>query len=272
MSVRMLSRVWDYSKHAGTDLLMMLAIADFADDDGVAYPSIATLATKCRTSSRNVSYVLARLRDSEELIVGLNEGPHGANLYRITLPLKPASPLKDSSPHEEGFTPEESFTLKPASSTPEAGFLKPLKPASPKPSVNRQEPSEGERAEARTTLSADGKKRKHPLITFDTFVERKKAAGEKLIAEDDPIFAWTERAGIPDEWLHLAWIEFGHRYRGNAKRYADWPATFRNSIRSNWYRLWRLSDSGQYLLTTEGEMARRAAQAAEQPSRSEVAA
>ena len=48
-----MARVWDKSRHAGSELLMLLAIADFADDDGKAYPAVSTLATKCRMTGRN---------------------------------------------------------------------------------------------------------------------------------------------------------------------------------------------------------------------------
>ena len=48
MSVRMIAAVWDRSAHAGNALLMLLAIADFADDEGRAFPSVSTLAKKCR--------------------------------------------------------------------------------------------------------------------------------------------------------------------------------------------------------------------------------
>ncbi len=108
-----------------------------------------------------------------------------------------------------------------------------------------------------TTSSPSEDKKKKPMVTFDSFVSRRKEAGEKLIREDDPIFDWADRAGIPEDWLRMAWIEFSTRYKGQAKRYADWPATFRNAVRQNWYRLWRLGNDNQYLLTTEGEMARR---------------
>jgi hypothetical protein len=107
-----MARVWEQSQHAGTNLLMLLAIADFADDDGQAYPAVPTLALKCRMTSRNANLILSVLRKSGELIVRQNEGPRGTNMYLI--PLKPASPLKDSS------------SLKRASPTPEAGFPKPL--------------------------------------------------------------------------------------------------------------------------------------------------
>lgn len=152
MSVRTMARVWDASKHSGTELLVLLAIADFADDNGNAYPAVPTLAEKCRMSPRNANFILSALKASGELEVRSNEGPRGTNRYRIVLPglevVKRASPSKGSKPlkptspltPEAGFTPEAPFTLKPTSSTPEAGFLKPLKPTSDEPSLNHQEP------------------------------------------------------------------------------------------------------------------------------------
>lgn len=143
MSVRTMARVWADSKQSGTDLLMLLAIADFADDDGNAYPSVGTLAKKCRMTGRNANHILAALRASGELEVRANEGPSGTNRYRIVFQLpeevKPASPLKSASP------------LKPTSSTPEAGFPKPLKPTSDKPSLNHQEPPKKARKRAAMT-------------------------------------------------------------------------------------------------------------------------
>jgi hypothetical protein len=144
MSVRTMAAVWDKSAHAGTELLMLLAIADFADDNGNAYPAVATLAMKCRMTPRNVNHILTQLKASGELEVRLNEGPKGCNRYRIRLDgvgLKPASPLKAASPLKCTSPSEGGFTLNPASLTPEAGFSKPLKPASDEPSLNHQEPS-----------------------------------------------------------------------------------------------------------------------------------
>ncbi len=136
MSVRTLSRVWEASQHGGTELLMLLAIADFADDDGRAYPAVAKLAKKCRTTPRHANRLLAALRDSGELEIRLNAGEHGQNRYRIRFdgmlhhaPLTPMSPLTDTSP------------LTPTSDTPDVDVPKPLTCTSDKPSLNRQEPS-----------------------------------------------------------------------------------------------------------------------------------
>ena len=111
------------------------------------------------------------------------------------------------------------------------------------------------------SLSVAASKKKNP-VTFEGFCESIKASGGKPISPDDPIFEWAGAAGIPDEWLALAWSEFKTRYRGNGKRYADWRAVFRTAVRNNWFKFWRISQDGQYVLTTEGEMARRAGRVA----------
>lgn len=135
MSVRCISKVLEDSVHAGSELLMMVVLADYSDDEGNSYPAVTSLARKCRMSSRNANYILKALQASGELRVLQNEGPKGTNRYRIILsalgqnPLKPIAPLKSASP------------LKPTSVPPEAGFPKPLKPTSDEPSLNRQEPS-----------------------------------------------------------------------------------------------------------------------------------
>lgn len=83
MSVRVLTRVWSESTQKLGSLLVLLAIADFADDEGVAYPSVPTLAKKSRLSKRQVNYVLQKLTESGELNVEIGAGPHGANIYRV---------------------------------------------------------------------------------------------------------------------------------------------------------------------------------------------
>jgi hypothetical protein len=148
MSVRCIDRVLDLSAHSGTELLMLVVLADYSDDEGNSYPAVSSLARKCRMTPRNANYILLALQAGGELRVMKNQGPKGTNRYRIMLdalgqssPLKIASPLKKLSPLNAASSPEEAFTLKPTSATPEAGFSKPLKPTSDEPSLNRQEPS-----------------------------------------------------------------------------------------------------------------------------------
>lgn len=83
MSVYVTSLVWKFSKSSGSTLLVALAIADFADDEGRAYPSVSTLATKARVSERTAQYALTELVGLSELAIERGTGPRGCNTYHI---------------------------------------------------------------------------------------------------------------------------------------------------------------------------------------------
>ena len=95
MSIVVMSEVWKKSQHSGSELLMLLAIADFSDDHGKAYPSVSTLSNKCRMSRRNVQYVINNLKGSGELTVAIKKGPPPKfpNLYRINLNALQVQPI-----------------------------------------------------------------------------------------------------------------------------------------------------------------------------------
>lgn len=62
MSVYVSAAVWkNYPGSGGNGLVVLLALADQADDDGWCYPSVAYIAGKCRLSERAVQDNLARL-------------------------------------------------------------------------------------------------------------------------------------------------------------------------------------------------------------------
>lgn len=85
MSIAVSKAVWERSKARAGDLLVLLRIAEFADDSGRAFPSIARLAEECRMDRSNVKRHIARLRAMGELSVGDQDGPRGTNTYRISL-------------------------------------------------------------------------------------------------------------------------------------------------------------------------------------------
>lgn len=148
MSVRTMARVWEHSRHSGTHLLMMLAIADFADDDGRAYPSVTTLAKKCRMQSRNANVILAALKASGELKVLTGQGPKNTNVYKIML--NPVRLQSDAGVQERAGVQEpagvQSLASTPAKecSLPCKGLLEtPAKACTQttiEPSENHQEP------------------------------------------------------------------------------------------------------------------------------------
>jgi hypothetical protein len=77
--------VWAYSTSKGGDLLVLLAIADYAHDNGVAFPSIKALGRKARLSESQVHRAVRNLRDKGEISVKQNAGKNGTNLYRVNL-------------------------------------------------------------------------------------------------------------------------------------------------------------------------------------------
>jgi len=83
VSVHVLTAVWKASKARGGSLIVLLAIADYADHNGVAFPAVSTLAKKARMTERNVQFALKELVKLEELSITRGTGPHGVNVYRV---------------------------------------------------------------------------------------------------------------------------------------------------------------------------------------------
>ena len=74
MSLKWLNTVWNKSKQKGGDLLGLMAIADEANDDGIAKPNINNIAHKMRMNERTASRIVTRISHGNELAVALNPG------------------------------------------------------------------------------------------------------------------------------------------------------------------------------------------------------
>ena len=61
MSVRVLSKVWDGFPRGGTELLALLALADWSDDEGRCFPSVKSIANKIRLKERQAQRAVNRL-------------------------------------------------------------------------------------------------------------------------------------------------------------------------------------------------------------------
>jgi hypothetical protein len=95
MSIRVMTRVWANSKLRGTELLAELALADIADDDGYAWPSIPHLAKKTRVHPRTAQRIIDRIVRSGEVkikrgggVMGTAGGPQRTHLYRVVVGLQ----------------------------------------------------------------------------------------------------------------------------------------------------------------------------------------
>lgn len=88
MSVKVMNAVFDRYPNGGGEMLLALALADHASDDGTrVFPSVAALAEKTRQSERSVQYQLRRMEESGWLIlVGVGNGGRSMSReYRISL-------------------------------------------------------------------------------------------------------------------------------------------------------------------------------------------
>lgn len=88
MSVKLMSTVWDLQTESHTQKLVLLALADNANDSSACWPSIKNIAAKCNLSVRAVYNQIDRLAELKLLILEhrfTKEGRQTSNLYRLTL-------------------------------------------------------------------------------------------------------------------------------------------------------------------------------------------
>lgn len=96
-------------------------------------------------------------------------------------------------------------------------------------------------------------------VLLQTYLAKCKAENQKPIPENDPVFQYTEKVGIPTEWVRLHWNIFKARHtEAGSKRQKSWSQTFRNSVQGNWYKVWYIQPDGTCVLSTVGKQAERA--------------
>ena len=75
--------VWAKSNHSANALLLLLAVADFADDNGVAWPGHDRLAKKTRVSRRHIIRLVDETTQTGELWA-MNRPRQRSNIYIVT--------------------------------------------------------------------------------------------------------------------------------------------------------------------------------------------
>jgi hypothetical protein len=99
--------------------------------------------------------------------------------------------------------------------------------------------------------------------SFGDFLAACRAADEKAISDYIPLLTYVEAVRLPREFLEIAWAEFKRRHLpGGAwekTRREDWRRTFRIAVETNALRLWTLDAAGEFILTSVGLQAGRAA-------------
>lgn len=103
MSNDAITAVLSRSQSKGSARLIMIILADYANEDGTAWPSASTLAVKSNMSKRNVMTTLSKLEKSGEL-KRLGSGVRGVVKYHITVVTSELC-----STYEDQFTSEDQF-------------------------------------------------------------------------------------------------------------------------------------------------------------------
>ena len=86
MSVKHMALVWEHADADGSEMLVLLALADFADADGWCWPAMGTLAKRARIKERAARMAVRRLEGKGLILCQLSRGGKGrGNRYRITV-------------------------------------------------------------------------------------------------------------------------------------------------------------------------------------------
>jgi hypothetical protein len=101
--------------------------------------------------------------------------------------------------------------------------------------------------------------RKPGATALQTFLEACSQNGERPLRDYEPLWRYAEGAGLQQDFIALAWVEFCRRFRpggtGETKRYTDWRKAFRKYVEGNYLKLWAIDGKGEYFLTTAGKTA-----------------
>lgn len=213
-----MSGVWDNSQASGTPLLVLLALADMADDDGECWPAIKTIRQKCRLKDdRHVKRVIheeleRRLGEVVVLVSGGKSSAKGgvrSNRYRITVHLpadatvvhQPPSGDDSGSPttHDSGSPTTQTVVEQPPESSLTRQGESSLVPASPKSPRRRasQVPEDFTVThEMRVWCEAQGI-RSDPMTETEKFIDHHRSKGSTFV---DHTGAWRNWMRNADKW------------------------------------------------------------------------
>jgi hypothetical protein len=146
MSIKVMTEVWESSSTKGGSRLVLLALADFANDEGYCFPSLERIALKSALSKRNVQMILCDLNSRGELVIVHGAGRGNVNAYWV---LPPASKLRltQEGKNTQNFHPFARLEEKVKSTTEKVksdaqkvkSATKKVKPTSPRTIKNHHE-------------------------------------------------------------------------------------------------------------------------------------
>lgn len=122
MSIEVMTWVWRNGPKDPTARLVLLAIADHADDAGNCYPSMAGIAEKACVTERGARGIVRRLEGDGWLETKVGGGRGGKSQYRVVMGRKAEATSENTIP---GNKNPETETRKLATQNPERDDTKP---------------------------------------------------------------------------------------------------------------------------------------------------
>lgn len=250
---------------------VLIALADNANDQGVAWPSIATICVRTCYSERAVRNAirtleglgLLRVRQSGRMssVYTIDVIACRAHQAAIETPADPAmgpddvAEIRAADRHEMPGEEHSTGTTRHSTGTSRRFDRHDVPPNRQGTNANTTplppdggSPPFAENEEWQTSALA-------PLKRFRDWVSECQERGESPIREDDPVWAYADAVGLPEAFIQLQWWEFKRRHGTGGKRHRDWRAKFLATVESNAYRFWFAGVDHTFSLTTQGVQA-----------------
>jgi hypothetical protein len=229
VSIRVMAVVWENADLDPYERLVMLCLADHADDNGQCYPSIQRICDRTGMGERGVQNVIRRLSSNGRLSVENGGGRHVRNGYTITL-----NPAHNAAYHDEKPRTENPVsgaeTPHPITETPHPITINPA-PGAPETPRTVKEPSVSKTREALLTVLRPE--------TADAFIAHRKAKRAKMTDHAADLIA-RSLMGHPDpdavvnESIKNGWTGvFPDGFKSNSQQKAKpngWTDTWRGIL------------------------------------------
>lgn len=85
MSIKAYKAVWEHSQQSGGALVVLLALADHANDEGYCWPGIERIARYANVKERQIQRHIRALEDAGEIETRQGDGRGNTNVYYIKL-------------------------------------------------------------------------------------------------------------------------------------------------------------------------------------------
>lgn len=203
-----MNAVFERYPNGGGEMLLALALADHASDDGSrVFPSIKALAEKTRQSERSVQYQLRRMQDVGWLIL-VNAGNGGRSMhseYRISLDWIKGAEI---APFKKGAIDDEKGANDDAKGcNPEQERVQPIAPAN----------------NHHRTIN------NHQGIVIDAAASKTKTALPDDFQPNDTATQMAAELGLSIAGEQAA---FEDHHAANGTKFKDWQAAFRTWLRN----------------------------------------